>query len=436
MKVKTSFRKIANAYYNIGLERAQLNDLSGAAGFLKEALHYDKTCIDARNLLGLIFYEMGETADALVQWIISYNFYPDPENNRADYYLGEIQRKTTVIENDSALVKRFNQALTIAQNGGEDFAIIELRDITRKKPNFVKAQLLLAVLYMQTGDYIKAGRALLEVLHIDHNNPQASVLMEEVKRSTGKADIEQAKLKNAFSHREIEDGDVIIPKQSNQVAPDRIVLHIAIGIMVGIVSFYILVLPTIKRGYNDELNKSIAENSQELSDINLKYNELNDRYDALTKDYGDVSQKLSAYEAENAAFTDMYEKLNSVIADYNAGDIEKAVASYTSIDRSLVTAEPLLSQLQSVDRVMLNDAFNSLVNSGTNNWNGGNLSQAEYYYKLALEIKSDDPEAMYLLARLYQSQDRVSEANALFDRIVGEHPESAYAQRAVEARGY
>ena len=156
MKVKTSFRKIANAYYNVGLERAQLNDLSGAAGFLKEALHYDKRCTDARNLLGLIFYEMGETADALVQWIISFNLDPDPEHNRADYFLGEIQRKTTVIENDSALVKRFNQALIIAQNGGEDFAIIELRDITRKKPNFVKAQLLLAVLYMQNGDYIKA----------------------------------------------------------------------------------------------------------------------------------------------------------------------------------------------------------------------------------------------------------------------------------------
>ena len=436
MKVKTSFRKIANAYYNVGLERAQLNDLSGAAGFLKEALHYDKTCTDARNLLGLIFYEMGETADALVQWIISYNFNPDPENNRADYFLGEIQRKTAVIENDSALVKRFNQALSIAQNGGEDFAVIELRDITKKKPNFVKAQLLLAVLYMQTGDYIKAGRGLLEVLRIDHNNPQASVLMEEVKRSTGKADIEQAKLKNAFSHREIEDGDVIIPKSGSQIAPERVVLHVAIGIMVGILSFYILVLPTIKRSYNDELNKSIAENSQELSDINTKYNELNDEYDTLTTQYNDVSQKLNAYEAENAAFTDMYEKLNSIIADYNAGNIEEAVTEYTSIDRSLVTQEPLLSQLQSVDRVMLNDAFSLIVENGTNCWNGGNLSQAEYYYKLALEIKSDDPEAMYLLARLYQSQERISEANALFDSIVGEHPDSPYAQRAVEARGY
>lgn len=436
MRVKTSFRKIANAYYNIGLERAKLNDLSGAAGFLKEALHYDKGCTEARNLLGLIFYEMGETADALVQWIISYNFEPDPEHNRADHFLEEIQRKALVIENDSDLVKRFNQALLMAQSGGEDFAIIELRDITKKKPNFVKAQLLLAVLCMQNGEYLKAGHSLLKVLEIDHNNPQASVLMEEVKRSTGRADIEQAKLKNAFSRREIEDGDVIIPEQSNTIAPDRVALHVAIGIVVGILSFYILVLPTIKRGYNDELNKSIAMNSQELSDVNAQYSKLSAEYDTLNSEYSDVSQKLKAYEEENAAFTDMYETLNAIMTDYNEGRLEEAVTAYTSIDRSLITTEPLLGQLQSVDRVMLNDAFTSMVNKGTDNWNGGNLSQAEHYYKLALELKSDDPEAMFLLARLYQTQNRIAEANELFDRIVGEHPESPYAQRAVDARGY
>lgn len=436
MKVKTSFRKIANAYYNIGLQRAQLNDLSGAAVYLKEALHYDKTCTDARNLLGLIFYEMGETADALVQWIISYNFDPDPEHNRADHYLDEIQRKTSVIETDSELVKRFNQALYIAQNSGEDFAVIELRDITKKKPNFVKAQLLLAVLYMQDNEYIKAGRALLEVLRIDHNNPQASVLMEEVKRSTGKADIEEAKLKNAFSHRELEDGDVIIPKQSKAAGAGRTVLHIVIGVILGILSFYILILPTIKRSYTADLNKSIAENSAELSDVNAAYSELDKNYSDLNAKYSDVSQKLDAYEAENAAFTDMYEKLNSIVSDYNNGDVEKAVDTYTAIDRSLITTQPLLGQLQDVDRLMMNDAFNALVQTGTENWNGGNLSQAEYYYNLALRIKADDPEAMYLLARLYQSQEKVTEANALFDRIVGEHPDSQYAQRSIEARGY
>ena len=66
-------RVIANSYYNMGLERARLRDLSGAAECLKKSLHFNKYQTDARNLLGLIYYEVGEVGDALVQWVISMN---------------------------------------------------------------------------------------------------------------------------------------------------------------------------------------------------------------------------------------------------------------------------------------------------------------------------------------------------------------------------
>ncbi|MFR8016960.1 MAG: hypothetical protein ACLU48_10510 [Clostridiaceae bacterium] len=52
----------ANSYYNRGLEMAKERNLSGAARFLKRALQFNKYHTDARNLLGLIFYEMGETS--------------------------------------------------------------------------------------------------------------------------------------------------------------------------------------------------------------------------------------------------------------------------------------------------------------------------------------------------------------------------------------
>ena len=67
----------ANSYYNRGLEMAKERNLSGAARFLKRALQFNKYHTDARNLLGLIFYEMGETSDALIQWVISINLQPD-----------------------------------------------------------------------------------------------------------------------------------------------------------------------------------------------------------------------------------------------------------------------------------------------------------------------------------------------------------------------
>ena len=145
----------ANSFYNRGLELAKERDLSGAAGYLKRALELNKYHTDARNLLGLIFYEMGETSDALVQWVISVNL--QPEENRADHYLDEVQRKPGQLEIASQTIKKFNQALVYAQNGSDDLAVLQLKRVVEERPNYVKARLLLAVLYMQHEDFCQGG---------------------------------------------------------------------------------------------------------------------------------------------------------------------------------------------------------------------------------------------------------------------------------------
>ena len=122
----------------------------------------NKYHIDARNLLGLIYYEMGEVSDALVQWVISMNF--KEQDNRADYYLDQIQRKPERLDVVSQNVKRYNQALLQAQAGDDDLAVLQLTKVVEVNPNFIKAHLLLAVLYMSRGTYTKAGKSLMRVL--------------------------------------------------------------------------------------------------------------------------------------------------------------------------------------------------------------------------------------------------------------------------------
>ena len=68
-------------------------------------------------------------------------------------------------------------------------------------------------------------------------------------------------------------------------------------------------------------------------------------------------------------------------------------------------------------------------------WNSGNKDQAAELYNLSLAIR-EEPENMYLLGRLYQNMGRTDEANTLFDKIIGAHPDSNYAERARQARGY
>ena len=58
--------------------------------------------------------------------------------------------------------------------------MLQLAAVVEDKPNFVKAHLLLAVLYMAHEDYTKAGKSLYKVLQIDKNNPKAQWYMSIV----------------------------------------------------------------------------------------------------------------------------------------------------------------------------------------------------------------------------------------------------------------
>ena len=48
--------KTSNALYNDGLAKAKVRDLSGAVSSLREALKFNKRNIQARNLLGLVYF--------------------------------------------------------------------------------------------------------------------------------------------------------------------------------------------------------------------------------------------------------------------------------------------------------------------------------------------------------------------------------------------
>lgn len=56
---------------------------------LRQCLKFNKDQVDARNLLGLVYFETGEVVAALSEWVISKNIRP--KKNIADDYLDRIQ---------------------------------------------------------------------------------------------------------------------------------------------------------------------------------------------------------------------------------------------------------------------------------------------------------------------------------------------------------
>ena len=433
MKYDVTLERIANCYYNLGLERAKLRDLSGAAELLKKALHYDKYQREARNLLGLIFFEMGEVADALVQWVISMNLLP--EENPADYYLDEIQRKPAILRICSDNVKRFNQALDYAQHNNKDLAVFQLNQVISDSPNYVKAHILLALLYMDRGDWIKAGKSLYLVLKIDRNNPKALVLMDLVKKNTGRAEIEQSKLKNVFSHRKMTDDDVMMPQEIRQLSPWSVSLLLLLGTGIGLFVFYLLMLPAGIRSANAKNNQELIAYTEKLDAANQKLSNVEEEKSKLQKSYDDAKANLDRYENQNASFMAQYQSLVNINNALSTGDILAAAEAYTKLDQSSITDSSLQNMLNTVKSQMEGNVYLRLQEMGTAAWNAGKTDEALQYFTWSGKIRRE-AENLFLLARLQQSMGNTTEANQNFDSVVGEFPSSPYAERARSARGY
>src|SRR5574344_1051200 len=136
--------KLSNAYYNMGLAKAQIRDLTGACELLRRSVRFDKKNINARNLLGLVYYEMGEAVQAFSEWVISKNIQPD--KNVADDYIKRLQSNPVRLDTINQTIKKYNIALNYAKQGNDDLAVIQLKKVLNTNPNLVKGHLLLSLL--------------------------------------------------------------------------------------------------------------------------------------------------------------------------------------------------------------------------------------------------------------------------------------------------
>ena len=126
----STYKKIiytSNYYYNEGLQKAQVRDLSGAINALRQSIRFNKNNVEARNLLGLVYFEMGEAVAAISEWVISSNITTD--DNLAIQYLEFIQKNQSRVESINQTIKKYNQALTYCYQGSLDLAVIQLKKV-------------------------------------------------------------------------------------------------------------------------------------------------------------------------------------------------------------------------------------------------------------------------------------------------------------------
>ncbi len=428
--------KASNAYYNKGLAKAKVRDLSGAAESLRMSIVINKNNIEARNLLGLVYCEMGDVVEALSQWVISKNHKED--NNQAGTYIKQIQSNQSKFEMVTTTVKKYNLSLRYAQEGSYDMAVIQLKKVIAQNPKLLKAQLLLALLYIREKEYNKARKPLIAVFRVDHNNTMAQSYMKEIDealqvKKKNRTFVSKKDKKNEEA-RPLSGNDVIMPRYSYREPSNGAItiINILAGVIIGAALIWFLITPARYKGLTADYNNSIKEYSEKLSADSAEINSLNNQLKRVQEEKEKLESQLSVVggtDGSNKLLTAVIDAANLYLANDKTGAAEKILA----IDVAMLPtdeAKRLYNTLSAETRVT---AASDLYNRGMAKYNSKDYEEAADLFSRAYKCDSARAEIAYHAAKSYDAMNNTAEAKKYFQYIVDEFKSSGYF---VEANSY
>ena len=333
---------LSKYYYNQGLEKASIRDLSGAINCLKQSLTYNKGNIQARNLLGLVYFETGEVVAALSEWVISKNLQPG--RNLASEYIDKLQANPNKLEAINETIKKYNDALALCRDGHEDMAAIRLKKILTQNSKLIKGYHLLALIQIKNEEWNKARRTLRKAAKIDKTNTTTLRFLREVDEQTGVTTKLEHKSKGFFKGNQTtqdrEDslfGDQPVqPPVYKSRGRASLFFTLMAGFAAGALAFWLLAVPAIRQGIYREANKQIVKYSEslasqgvELSKAQNRAQESGDTMEAAAKQLEEEKKKASSYEALMASYSAMIQenwdeaalKIQQVYVDMLSDDV-------------------------------------------------------------------------------------------------------------------
>lgn len=445
MKKNRRLEQISNGYYNLGLSLAKERNLSSALNALSISLGLNKKNTDARNLYGLIQFEMGEETKALISWVISINI--NPINNPAQNYLQKLRNKSAYLEKSQNAISKYNKAISQIKTVNYDMARITLKQAVDIRPHFVKAMLALALLDIREGKSSEAKKLLENVLAIDRFNTKAITYLEEMKPLTEKnarkekLSVIGSPVKKEKTVENVNNGMPVTEIYKNYSGMFT-AINVGIGLIVGACAMVFLYMPTMKVALNNAHNKEIVEISQQLNDVNLSMETLKSENEGLNEQVNKLTE-VNNTSTENMNYKLLqYVYFLGLIKEYNTKNYTRAAEIFSNLD---------VGQLTDVDNglgISVTGTFAEMapkmrdegpklllkVADGLNK--SGDFAGAIGYYDAALRISPDYVEAKYKKALAYKTMGDVDTANNLFTEIITNYPDDRFANESKKERGY
>lgn len=428
----------ANRKYNEGLDKAQVRDLTGAVTALKQCLKLNKEHVDARNLLGLVYFEMGEVVLALSEWIISKNL--QPESNIASDYIALLQENQGKLDNYNQAIHKFNTALDLCHQGSDDLAIIQLKKIILMHPNLVKAYLLLALLYMGRGQYEKAYPVLKKVSHIDRGNTQAQRYLREIALYNKQKGVKaKGKEKDPIVRYERDNEIIIQPAEVIEPNTNKgTLVGFVIGFLLGAALLFFLVMPSRITNVREEMesevrtaNETITALSATIENLNIELNGIKEKQEDVLAQYGDLYSGTSNSEAVSSllrAVATYLENTNNITAVMPFMDVCVKNETFFSENDNAI-----LGLYNSMKTLCSPEFAESHYQKGLSLYEEHKYEEAVVEFELAVSYYDGNANSTYYLGSSYDLSGNKEKAKEIYQTVISKFPGSQRASQAERA---
>lgn len=419
----------SNYWYNDGLKRARIRDMSGAITSLKKSLQYNRENIAARNLLGLVYYGRGEVGEALVEWILSKNF--QSHGNIANYYIKKLQENPSDLEKVNQAIRKFNQSLAYCYQDGEDLAIIQLKKVVSAHPTFLKAYQLLALLYLHTEQYGKAKNTLKEAHKLDTTNDITLRYMHEMNELRRKRAVKQAKKKEEKPQTVTYNigNETIIQPASASVKDNAglmTIINIVIGLVVGVAVMWFLIVPAMNKSTAARTNKQAVEFSNKIAEQEAQISALKNELEG----YRAASEETENAQQTAKATLDSYEIVLNIYEHYRAKDMGDAamVSELVKVNPDALGAVGR-EQYENMAGEIYERYGTTLYNTAQENFRVANYADAITNLSTVMQMNEGfaDGQAIWLLVQSYEKSGDTANADAWREKAQANYPNAAPA---------
>ncbi len=414
----------SNALYNQGLDYARERRLSDAADSLERALKLYKGNTEARNLLGLIYSEIGEFGLAIEEWSISKAL--KPEGNYASYYLGLLIGGVSRGEL-AQTISKYNTSLIYIEQGSTDLASVQLKKIISDYPGFLKAHYLLALIYAKAGQLDLARAQMRLAARIDRKNPETQRLLKMINQARKNSGVRKTKTRKDSVSYQSGNETIIQPIYEKLGSPRTVILNFFLGLLLGAAVVYFVAVPSIRASVNSQAGRSVTQANEQMTESEAGVGSLNDQISEL-------QAKVDSYESADAtekAKTTTYESMLLAYQDLQDGDTEAARTEIAKGDKSVLD-EDLQTIYQSLYKECYQEELVSDYTSGYRAFTSGDYQTAIEKLEAACEIDEDfnDGEVLYYLGWAYLETSQKEKGEETLNKIIENHPNTVWAQYA------